>query len=112
MKAGSLRKDCLLAFLVRWVERLPGADCGGGGLGPGLIVSSLGGPPPPPPPAAKTGIVGAVAMIPADKTVSVANLIANLDMRSSVPCERSYQPQMLTPLCLRHSRSTIRLPRM
>jgi len=72
----------LSAFLLRWVERLPGADCGGGGLGPGLIVSSLGGPPPPPPPAAKTGIVvGAVAMMPADKTVSVANPIVNLDMR-------------------------------
>jgi uncharacterized protein len=39
-------------------------------------------------------------MIPADKTVSVANLIANLDMRSSVPCERSCQPQMLTRLRL------------
>ena len=73
----------MLAFLLRWVEPVAGADCGGGGLGPGLIVSSLGGPPPPPPPAAKTGIVGAVAMIPPERTVNVANLIANLDMRSS-----------------------------
>jgi hypothetical protein len=83
MKAGSLRKDCLLVFLVRWVELVAGVDGGAGGLEPGLIISSLGGPPPPPPPAAKTGIVGAVAMIPPERTVNVANLIANLDMRSS-----------------------------
>jgi hypothetical protein len=83
MKSGSLRKDCLLAFLVRCVgvvagvvEPVAGVDCGAGGLATDLIVSS-------PPPAAKTAIVGAVAMTPTEKTVSVANLITNLDMHSS-----------------------------
>src|SRR6516164_10004967 len=115
MKVGSLRKDCLLAFLVRWVERVAGAGCGADCFEPGLIISSSRGPPPPPPPppAARTDIVGAVAIIPAERTVSVANLIANLDMRfPPVTCARSFQPQVLTPLCLRHSRSRIRLPRM
>src|SRR6516164_2273745 len=85
MKAGSPRKDCLLPFLARWVGLVAGAGCGAGGLEPGLIISSSRGPPPPPPPppAAKTGIVGAVAMTPTERTVSVANLITNLDMRSS-----------------------------
>src|SRR6516225_128590 len=75
MKSGSSRKDCLLAFLVRWVgvvagvvEPVAGVDCGAGGLATDLIVSS-------PPPAANTAIVGVVAMI--ERTVSVANLITN-----------------------------------
>ena len=77
----------MLAFLVRWVgvvagvvepvagvvDLVAGVDCGAGGLETDLIVSS-------PPPAANTAIVGAVAMIPPERTVSVANLIANLDM--------------------------------
>ena len=80
----------MLAFLVRWVglvagvvepvagavDLVAGVDCGAGGLATDLIVSS-------PPPAANTAIVGAVAMIPPERTVSVANLITNLDMRSS-----------------------------
>src|SRR6516162_6129839 len=70
MKAGSLRKDCLLAFLERWVERVLGADCDAGGFG--FIISSPPGPPPPPPPpppAAKIGVsegppVSAIRRVP------------------------------------------------
>src|SRR3974377_1770492 len=78
--AGSLRKDCLADFLVRWVDWLAGADLVFGGFGFGFIksLSTPPPPPPPPPPAAKTGApVGVVANATA-KIAGIINLIADL----------------------------------
>jgi hypothetical protein len=94
MNAGSLRKDCLSDFLLRWVERLgAGAFVFDGGGADGRMMSSPGGPPPPPPPpAAKAGITAGVAMSVPKNTVSVTNLIAVPVMRPSLRFIKSVPP--------------------
>src|SRR6185437_15252946 len=91
MNEGSLRKDRLAGFLVRWVVARPSGDefvlgCGG------LMTSSLPGsppPPPPPPPAANAGITEGFAASAPRKAISVTILIVGLVMYPSARCEQA-----------------------
>src|SRR6516225_7475845 len=98
MNAGSLRKDCLADFLVRWVDWLAGAALVFGGFG---FITSLRSPPPPPPPppppAAKTGTPAGLATSATVKIAGIINLIANLNIGASCssdgPTSWLYQPR-------------------
>src|SRR5579864_7613206 len=86
MKAGSSRKDCLAAFLLRWVEPVVGElvrgclGCDGcAEVDEGCMMS---GAPGSPPPAARTGMTGLASCAPT-KTVSDVNLMAVLFMSPS-----------------------------
>src|SRR5581483_588482 len=102
MKAGSERKDCLAAFLVRCVEgvgALVVVELVAGGVDDdGLMLSPLPGSPPP---AAKAGIAAGLAATAPRNTVSITRLIGDLIMQLSFSafCRCSCAPLRTPSLC-------------